>query len=340
MQLDTAQKRTGDIAVVVREGASLHNNVLLPQRSGVAQTGIGRFVGLRLLVALLFVELGDLVVNLLGLVGLFPQRVPVFVGLGSRTGADDVEDVCMCRVSQNQQLMTQTRRREVRTFSGVVALAAVLVGPGVEVFEHGLRVLAEIAEVDGLAALLQQQEAVESLEQLGRRLMDGGEDGLSVVRELAQQEHDRPRRLRVETRSRLVEEDEQGRLGDQLDTDSETLALLDVETHADFADDRLRVRFHLEELDDLLDKLELLRLRDRARLTKQCRELKGLADGGGRHVDVLLLYVAGLALERKREWLRIDEEVTSDHASVDALSENVYSTQPCQWEAVRELIDE
>jgi hypothetical protein len=32
-----------------------------------------------------------------------------------------------------------------------------------------LRVLAEIAEVDGLAALLQQQEAVESLEQLGRR---------------------------------------------------------------------------------------------------------------------------------------------------------------------------
>ena len=205
-----------------------------------------------------------------------------------------------------------------------------LVGPGVEVFEHGLRVLPEVAKVDGLATLLQQQEAVEGLEQLGRRLVDGGEDGLSVVRELAQQQHDRPRRLRVETRSRLVEEDEQGRLGDQLDTDSETFALLDVETHSDFADDRLCVRFHLEELDDLLDKLELFRLRNRARLTEQSGELESLADGGGRHVDVLLLDVTGLALEGKRKRLGVDEEVASHDASVDALSENVYAPQACQ----------
>ena len=189
--------------------------------------------------------------------------------------------------------------------------------------QHRLRVLAEVAKEDRRAALFEKQEAVELLEELGRRLVDRSEDGLAVVGELAEEEHDRPRRLRVETRGRLVEEDEEGGLGGELDADREALALLDVEAHADLADERLGVRLHLEELDDLLDVGELLGLGRRARLTEEGREDEGLAHRRRRHVRVLLLAVARLALERLRERLAVDEHVARDDTDADALSEDV-----------------
>lgn len=48
--------------------------------------------------------------------------------------------------------------------------------------------------------------------------MDGGEDSLTVIGELAKELHDGPRRLRIETGRRLVKEDEKSGLGDELDT--------------------------------------------------------------------------------------------------------------------------
>lgn len=189
-----------------------------------------------------------------------------------------------------------------------------------------MRVLAEVAEIHRLAALHEKEQAVELLEELRRWLVDRGKDGLSVVCELAKEEHDRPRRLRVETGGRLVEEDEERRLGGELDGDGETLALLDIETHADLANERLGVRLHLEQLDDLVDVGELLGLGRRAWLTEQGREDEGLADRRGSHVRVLLLDVSGLALERERQRLAVDEHVARDDTDADALSEDVCAT--------------
>lgn len=78
-----------------------------------------------------------------------------------------------------------------------------------------------------------------------------------MISELAEEKHDGPGGLRVETRRGLVEEDEEGGLGSEFDTDRETLPLLHVETYADFSYERFSVSLHLEELDDLFDVCEL-----------------------------------------------------------------------------------
>lgn len=77
--------------------------------------------------------------------------------------------------------------------------------------------------------------------------MDGSEDGLSsLVGELAEELEDGPGRLGVESGGGFVEEDEEGGLGGEFDSDGETLALLDVESLSDVADDGLGVAVHLE----------------------------------------------------------------------------------------------
>jgi hypothetical protein len=53
-----------------------------------------------------------------------------------------------------------------------------------------------------------------------------------MVRKLFEEIQNVPRGLRVQTRSRLVEEKQQLRLGDQFDSNGETLSLFDVETYA------------------------------------------------------------------------------------------------------------
>lgn len=143
---------------------------------------------------------------------------------------------------------------------------------------------------------------------------------------------------------RFVEENEESRLGGELDGDSQTLALLDVESHADLSDDSLCVGVHLEEGDDLLDVLELFSLGNRSRLTKTSREDEGLANGGSGEMSVLLLAckvareqsadvgtrsnserrtVTGLTLEGDREGLAVNEHVAGNDAGGDALGKDV-----------------
>lgn len=75
-----------------------------------------------------------------------------------------------------------------------------------KVLDESVRVLADVAEVDSLATLLEEEEAIEDLEELGRRLMDGAKDSLALVGETPQERADRPSTLGVETRCRFVKE--------------------------------------------------------------------------------------------------------------------------------------
>jgi len=60
--------------------------------------------------------------------------------------------------------------------------------------------------------------------------MDSTQDSLTVFSEFSKQLKNVPRGLRVQSGSRFVEEEQKGGLGDQFDTDSESLSLFDVET--------------------------------------------------------------------------------------------------------------
>jgi hypothetical protein len=64
-------------------------------------------------------------------------------------------------------------------FRGVLFFAALAAAVVLEVVEELLGVLADFAEVDGFAALGEEEEAVEFLEEDCARLVDGAEDGLA-----------------------------------------------------------------------------------------------------------------------------------------------------------------
>ena len=73
-----------------------------------------------------------------------------------------------------------------------------------------------MTKIHHLAAIPQQQQPVEHLEHLGKRLVDRADDCLAPVREAAEEACDSPRPLRVEAGRGVVEEDER-RLRNELD---------------------------------------------------------------------------------------------------------------------------
>ena len=87
----------------------------------------------------------------------------------------------------------------------------------------------------------------------------------------------------------LIEEEEQFRLGRQLDADRDALASLDAESEAGEADESIREVLELEQLDDLFHVGVLLGRRHMCRLTEQGREAERLADRRRVLVSVLLL---------------------------------------------------
>lgn len=134
--------------------------------------------------------------------------------------------------------------------------------------------------------------------------MDGADDALAVVCELSEELYDLERRLTIETRSRLVQEQEH-RLRYEFDTDRDTFALFDTKTCPRFSDQCIgdvvqltkmsvsriakSVRpSYLQHINDSVDVGKLLRLRRIARLTKKSTEREGLADGLVRIVDIHL----------------------------------------------------
>lgn len=137
-----------------------------------------------------------------------PGLMPVDIGVGSRCGT-------------NGRQHPFSRVLAWRTFgcSGTFKVVDQDVGTG-----------SNFSKVDSLSALGEEQESVKVFKQDGRRLVDGAQDGLTVSSQLSEQLQDVPRGLRVETRGRFIQEEQESGFSDQLDTDGQSLSLLDVET--------------------------------------------------------------------------------------------------------------
>ena len=92
--------------------------------------------------------------------------------------------------------------------------------------EHSA-VRSDVAEVHRLATALEQQKPVERLDEERRRLVNRAQDRLAIVGKLAEEADEVLRALAVESRCRLVEE-QQRRAACELDDDRETFVCLDT----------------------------------------------------------------------------------------------------------------
>lgn len=153
--------------------------------------------------------------------------------------------------------------------------------------------------------------------------MNSAQDGLSSVGELLEHTADGEGGLTVQTRGRLVEEEEHGRLGSKFDTDSNTLSVSHSQTKGRVANDGIGELVKLEELDDVFDVLVLLLNGCLIRLSEISTESQSLSNTAHGLVDVLLLCVTTLSLEGNVDRLALDETVTFDDTNGLAVGENV-----------------
>ena len=186
-----------------------------------------------------------------------------------------------------------------------------------------MRVLADCAVVHGAPAGLEEEEAVEVLEEEGVGLVDRAQDRNPAGGEFAEEANDVVRRLAVEARGRLVEEEEELRLGRELDADRNALAALDRQAEAGESDHGIGHVLELKELDDLLDVGVFLGLGDVRRLAQVGRVAQRLAHRRRVLVDVLLLDVRRTALELAPGRATCDEALAADDADRLAVRKDV-----------------
>jgi hypothetical protein len=159
--------------------------------------------------------------------------------------------------------------------------------------------------------------------------MDGAEDALASGSQLAQEPDDIEGALAIETRRRLVEEEQQLGLGRELDADRETLTRLNRQAKAGEADESVGKILELaanvrgaserrrssgaaslagdaQQLKNLLNVVVLLLLADVEGLAQVGRVAEGLADGRRPLVNAA------------REEQCDDTSVSSGHAEMDA----------------------
>ncbi|GKT49565.1 uncharacterized protein ColSpa_09746 [Colletotrichum spaethianum] len=190
---------------------------------------------------------------------------------------------------------------------GAVALQVVAQDDGV---------LANVAKVDGASTPLEQQETVKVLKQGGVGLVDRAENGLSGGGQLPKEAHNVEGALAVQTGGGLVEEEEELGLGGQLDTNGDTLALLDRQAELGRSNNAVGNVLHLKQGDDLLDVRESLRDRGLVGLAEEGGESEGLADGLGRVMKIELLGVRGASLELLSGLDAVNEDITVDNTNV------------------------
>jgi hypothetical protein len=219
-----------------------------------------------------------------------PRLVPVDIGRRSRSCTNDFE----------------------HPFGGVSRRRARHSALSLEVVDQDTRVGTDLTKVHSLATLLEEQKTIEAREKHSGRLMNSAKNSLAVLLELVQEVENSPRSLRVQSGGRFVEEQEKGWLCSQFDTDGKTLALLDVETFSRNTDDGIGIFRHFQKLDDFLNVLDLLLPRDVSRLAKDCRKGKSFADRRGGQMEILLLSVTGLALERVIARFSVNEHLSGD----------------------------
>ena len=286
-------------APVLLERAVLHREVLLPEGDGkLAVAGGGRSNGL---LGEFSLHLGELAADLGTLGAVLPHFRPVDFGYKTRSSADDFQ----------------------HPLSGI-RVGGALCSPVVfKVLDQGGHVLAEIPKVDRFSAGREEQQAVELLHQHGGRLVDGAEDGLAVVGKFTHERADGPGGLRVKTRSRFVEEEQQVRFGSDLNADGQTLALFNVETFTEDTDNSISVLLHAQHFDHLIDVCNLLSTRDVSWLPEQSGESQSLTDSADLEVEVLLLHVTGLALKGIIAQAAVDEHLAGDHAHSHTIGQDI-----------------
>ena len=178
--------------------------------------------------------------------------------------------------------------------------------------------------------------------------MNGDEDALSAVGQLAKESNDVERRLSIQARRWLVptiksvseggrggeeeylQEKQQFGFRSELDTDRDTLPRFDTETESWESNDAVRVVLELEECEDVLDVGVLLGFRHTRRLSKVRAEAECLSDGRGRFVRVLLLGVSCRSLEVGTEFRSTDEKISGNDADVLSTGEHIEKRRlPC-----------
>ncbi|PMB73704.1 hypothetical protein BM221_001128 [Beauveria bassiana] len=200
----------------------------------------------------------------------------------------------------------------------VLALGA-LGAAGGKVVDDGAAVFADGAKVKDVAAGVERQDLVKLLNELRRGLVYGADDGLARGAELAQEADNGKGRLGVEPGRGLVEEEQQRRLGGELDANGQPLLLLDAEGEDDGVLDGL----HLEQVNNLVDVGNLVLARRVPALAEERGELERLADRGGLFVQIHLLDEAGAALKVGGQGGAVDEHAAFHNADGLALGERV-----------------
>lgn len=147
----------------------------------------------------------------------------------------------------------------------------------------------------GVFALMEEQERVERVKDLGGRLVDGGDDGAAGASDVVQRAHHRQGGVRIKAGRWLVQEDH-GRVGDQLASNGDTLALTARDAaRRRVADECISAPFKAQHVDDAVHQLLVLGAADRGRQAESGGECDGLAGGLGLKHKVVLHHVCHLA---------------------------------------------
>ncbi|KAI6774950.1 hypothetical protein HG530_001708 [Fusarium avenaceum] len=125
------------------------------------------------------------------------------------------------------------------------------------------------------------------------------------------------------SRSGLIKKNKQLRPRRKLNTNSQALPLLDVESLTGHSDDSIRELLHIKHVDYLLDVVQLILSWNLGGLAKKGAEFEGLADGHGVEMEILLLHVADAVLERGVGGFSVDVGVSADDAHGDSCGEDV-----------------
>ena len=88
--------------------------------------------------------------------------------------------------------------------------------------------------------------------------MNSNKNGLTNVRELSEEANDVKGGLTIETGSRLVKEDENGWLGDKLDTNRQSLPLFNRQARARSSNQAILNVVHLKQIDYSINISKLL----------------------------------------------------------------------------------
>lgn len=77
-----------------------------------------------------------------------------------------------------------------------------------KIIDQDPRISTDVTEIYGLSTFPEKQQTVKDLKKLPRRLVDRAQDGHALFCEAPKGGNNRPGTLRVEARSRLIEEDQ------------------------------------------------------------------------------------------------------------------------------------